>query len=235
MKKTVCLVGLFLAFVFVVQSSFAGDSKRDCYPGNGSLIAAGATSAKGEAEGPVGGISTDRHGVVTSRGPAEVEIEFEAKITGPNDDDNNGVSTGRAKLKIYWLDPSKTGGITETEFESACVIEIETDVQTGFSVGEFEGEYEGSVENFPGYPGTGKAAVLSIVVHEDGSHEGRLQLDFSIDLGYQCFENVYVGGGGDIETGKVTLDNLDPKDFHIKNVGNHGRVSFPDQNSSCDF
>jgi hypothetical protein len=227
MRKMIWLVGLLLAFA--VQLGFAGDLQSDCYPGNGVLIASGPTSARGEGKGTVVGISTDRHGTVTDRGSAKVSLEFAAKITGANNTANNGTSKGEAELNLHWLDTSKTGGITDTEFESGCVIEIETGPDG--KVGEFEGEYEGSVKNFPGYPGTSKAAVLSILVLEDPNHSGRLAVTFSIDLGYQCFEDVY--NGNDITLGAATLDNLDPREFKITNV-EHGRASLPDL-APCSF
>jgi hypothetical protein len=247
MKKAVYLALLLLAFAIPMRLAADGRSKGDCYPGNGVLIASGPTSAKGEAEGRLEEIETESHVPVVppalepvgvDRGGAKVEIEFEANITGLNTTANNGTSTGRAEVKIKWLNPLKTGGITETEFESGCVQEIETDAQTGTNgVGEFEGEYEGTVKDFPGYPGTEKAAVLSIVVHEDADHTGRLQVDFTIELGYTCFENVYTGGDGDIELGKVTLKNLETDEFKITNgptlSPRHGRKSYPDQHSNC--
>src|SRR5579872_2240936 len=144
---------VLLSVGFVTPTRLAaGDSNRDCYPGNTFNFASGETWAKGEAEGNVGEIETTRIAVSTNRGPAEIEIEFEAKI------DDSGNSKGTAKLTVHWLDKSKTGGIEETTFESGCVVEVETDHQTGISIGEFEGEFEGAVENFPGYKGTTKAA-----------------------------------------------------------------------------
>ncbi len=226
MKKMVCIAVLLLAFAIPVRLS-ANGSNGDCYPGNGVLIASGATSAKGEAYGTAVGITTDRHtneAFATPRGSATVGIEFEAKITGPNDTANNGVSTGRAELKIHWLDTTKTEGITDTVFESGCVAEIETSPNNG--VGEFEGEYEGSVKNFPGYPGTTKAAVLSIQVLEDSSD--RLRLVIGIDLGYTSFENVYAGD--DISLNMV-LGNQPKDEFKITNVA-HGRASCPDTPNS---
>jgi hypothetical protein len=220
MSCVAVVVVMFLAFAIPVPLSAV--SKGDCYPGSATVIASGATSAAGEAHGKLGEIDTERHSTVaTNRGPANVDIEFVANI------DSTGKLTGRAEVKIKWLDTTKTGGIAETDFEAGCVNEIETNHQTSVKVGEFEGEYEGAVENYPGYNGTSKAAVLSIVAREDDI-PGRVAVDFTIELGYTCFENVYAGTSDDIELGKVTLSNLDPDEFKINNVGHHGRMSNPD-------
>jgi hypothetical protein len=147
---------------------------------------------------------------------------------------NNGTSTGRAKVRIKWNNTS----LGETEFVSGCVQEISTHkpvITVGGDTPDAEVEYEGSVEDFPGYPGTVKTAVLSVVGKDDPDHPGKVELDFTIELGYTCFENVYTGGDGDIELGKVALANLDPEDFHINSmVGDHGRWSYPDQKTNSN-
>jgi hypothetical protein len=233
MKKTIYLVVAFLAFG--VQPSFGG-SNKDCYPGNGSTIDPGSTSTAGEGEGIVSSVESERHGVVTNRGDAKVEIEFNAKINGNNTTGNDAAPTGRASVRIRWKDPTLTGGIEQTEFESGCVAEIQTDTTPTMdnSTPDAEVEYEGTVEDFPGYPGTKKAAVLSVVGMPDAAHPGRVELDFTIELGYTSFENVYMGGDGDIEVGKFALTNLESEEaFHVMNSmgipGKHGWSSHPDQ------
>ena len=218
---------LLVAFVIPTRLAADGGVKADCYPRHITVINPGDTSAKGEARGTNEEIEVETHGAIADYGPSNVGIDFKAAING-------GISTGRAEVKIKWTTPL-TGGINETTFNSGCVQEIQTAYLTGTKgVGEFEGEYEGSVENFPGYPGTSKAAVLSIVVHEDPNTAGRLELDFTIELGYTCEENIFTGGDGDIELGKVALTNLSTEEFKITNSGQHGQWSFPDGFSPCE-
>jgi len=198
---------------------------------------AGATWASGEAKGNFEEVEVDRHGFTTEIFKAtgadvvKIDLEFDANITGLNTTNANGKSTGTAEVTFNWLSPTNAllTGITKTVFHSGCVQEIETDHQAGgIKVGEFEGEYEGSVTDFPGYPNTTKAAVLSVVAHEDPDKPGRVAVEFNIELGYTCFEDVYVGGDGDIEFDKITLKNLEADEFKINNVGHHGRMSNPD-------
>jgi hypothetical protein len=246
MQKMIWLVGLFVAFAIQCGVAAAGE-RNDCYPTNSSVILntevtgnppeTGPTFASGEAERTLEEIEVNRHGILTDLMPvggAEVEVEFKAAI------DATGKSTGRVKIEIHWNTPL-ADGTTETEFESGCVEEIETrQLRTPPpAYGEFEGEYEGTVENFPGYPGTSKAAVASIQVVEDADNPGKLEVDVSIELGYTCFENVYAttlpvppNEGTDIEFEKIALKGLDPADFNINNTGFHGRRSLPDQRSA---
>jgi hypothetical protein len=219
---------VLLLVVLVIPTRLAASegTKSDCYPLNTIVIDKGDTSAKGEATGTVEEIEVETHGAIADYGPSKVKVEFGAKI-------KDGKSTGRAEVKIHWTNPL-TGGITDTTFVAGCVQEIQTDSLTGtHGVGEFEGEYEGSVKDFPGYPGTSKAAVLTVVVHEDPDHAGRLELDFTIELGYTCEENIYTGGDGDIELGKVVLNNLESDEFRITN-DTHGQWSFPDGFPPCE-
>jgi hypothetical protein len=235
MKRMAGLAVLLLAFAVPMRLA-ANDSNGNCYPTNSSVSAAaqGATSAKGEARGALEEIEVERHGQISSNAADKVSIEFSAAITGANTTANPGTATGRAEARVHWNN-ALAGGITETYFESGCVFEIGTAPQTGTKgVGELEVEYEGWVKDFPGYPGTRKAAVLSIVVTADANNPGKLELDFTIELNTDCLENVYVGGDNDIELGKVALPNLDPEEFKITNDAPHGLVSAPDtQTHGC--
>jgi hypothetical protein len=223
------LMLLLVALLIPARLTASEAAKSDCYPQNTLVIDSGDTSAKGEAAATVGEIDVETHssGEPAHYGPSKVTVEFGAKI-------KDGKSTGRAEVKIHWTNPL-TGGITDTTFVAGCVQEIQTASLTGtHGVGEFEGEYEGLVKDFPGYPGTSKAAVLTIVVHDDPDHAGRIELDFTIELGYTCEENIYAGGDGDIELGKVALTNLGSDEFSITNSGAHGQWSFPDGFSPCE-
>jgi len=230
MKKTLCLAAFFLAVVFFVQPGFAAG---DCYPGNGVLIGAGPTSANGEFSASVTNMDTNRHSTSdVSRGGANIDVEFNANIGGPNTTGNNGTSTGGMTVTITWLDSSKTGGINQTVFHAGCVQSIVTTPN-----GEFAGVFEGPVENFPGYPATRKTAVARVEAYPDPYNPGRVELDFEIELGYTCFVDVYpfgsnVGTGeGTIELEKVYINNLDPTNFKINKNGLHGRGSYPDDTS----
>jgi hypothetical protein len=236
MKKTLCLVGLLLGFVFIVQPGFAAG---DCYPGNGILVGAGPTSANGEVNAHIVNINSNRHSPSdVSRGGADINLEFNANIGGLNSSANNGTSTGGMTVTISWADPSKTGGIAQTVFHAGCVEFISTYNLAGFPIGGFDGVFEGPVENFPGYPKTSKAAVARVQVFPDPSNPGRVEVDFEIELGYTCFLDVYPFSGnagtgeGTIEISDTIINNLDPEDFKINNNGTHGRLSDPD-NTSC--
>ena len=227
---------LFLAVAIPGPLAAGEGSRADCYPTNAfpMLNATGPTWASGEAQGTLEEVEVERHnGDVTPDliENVKVQLEFNAKITGANTTNADGASTGRAEVTFNWLthnSPLLTG-INKTVFHAGCAQEIETDHQDGaIKIGEFEGEYEGTVENFPGYPNTSKAAVLSVMAHEDPDNPGRFSVEFNIELGYTCFENVYQGTTDDIEFDKITLKNLEADEFHINNVGRHGRASLPD-------
>jgi hypothetical protein len=144
-------------------------------------------------------------------------------------------------VTITWLDPSKTGGITQTVFHAGCVQSISTNNLTTLPIGEFDGVFEGPVENFPGYPATRKTAVARVQVVADPLNPGRVELDFEIELGYTCFLDVYpfssnIGTGeGTIELQGVVINNLDPANFKINNNGTHGRASYPDNTRCVDI
>lgn len=234
MQKIVCLVGLLVAFA--CHPCFANDN-ADCYPENRAVLTAansdsgtdeiGPTWASGRASGTFEEIEADIRGNATNLGGGRVSLEFSSQITGANTVASPGKSEGHLKLEINWADPSKTGGVRETEFASGCVAEIQTAHQSEFKhLGEVEAELEGGAQNFPFYPNTTKAAVASVVVKADPDNPGRVELDVSIELGYTCNENIY-GGGNDIEFEKIAFKNLRPEDFHIKNTGSHTLYSQP--------
>jgi hypothetical protein len=238
MQKMVCLVVLLVAFA--VHPCFAGGGRRlnaDCYPENRAVLTAansdsgtdetGPTWASGSASGKFEEIEADIRGTATDLGGAWVSLSFTTKIKDDNTVDSPGHSLGQLKLEINWEDPSKTGGVRETEFDSGCVAEIQTANQTAFKhLGEVEAELEGGAENFPFYPHTTKAAVASVVVKEDPDNPGRVEADVSLELGYTCNENIY-DGGNDIEFEKIAFKNLSPEDFHINNKGSHTLYSQP--------
>jgi hypothetical protein len=235
----VCVVALLMATGPV---SAGGDRKyAACYPENESVICrneTGSTWASGKAEGKVEEVESEYFSedpaLVKDRGPASIELSFNAKIkgnnTGPTTTGDTSTVEGNLDVKIEWKDRGKAG-VEETVFETGCAQEIETDRQASLSVGEFEGEFEGSVKDFPGYPGTKKAAVASLVVKEDPDHKGKLEVDIAIELGYTSFENVGGSGGttrgtDDIELDKIVLTNQNPGNFKINNDGLHGRWNF---------
>ena len=249
MSCVAVVVVMLLAFAIPVPLAANGGSNGDCYPGTASAFASGATWASGEAKGNFEEVEVDRHGFTTEIFKAtgadivKIDLEFNAKLTG-NTTSANGISTGTAEVTFNWLSPTNAllTGITKTVFESGCVFEIETDHQNGgIKVGEFEGEWEGYVKDFPGYPNTTKAAVLSIVAHEDPDNAGSVAVEFNIELGYDCLENVYtVSNNGpsdanDIEFDKITIKKLDAGEFKINNLGHHQRITRPDalQNNTC--
>jgi hypothetical protein len=232
--RTVFCLALF-ALAFGPQNGFSKGKDvvhKDCYPENrfvktNSSAETGETWASGGAQAEVASIEADFHGDTRDLGSAFVSFKFNAKIEGANTVTEPGKTEGDLTVVLWWETPELTGGVQATQFDSGCVAELETQHQSSPNIGEVETEMEGSVENFPFYNHTEKAAVASVVVTADSDHPGRVEADLVIELGYTCFENIYADGDGDIETEKIAIKDLDPDLFHINNNGSHGVWNFP--------
>jgi hypothetical protein len=157
--------------------------------------------------------------------------EFSAITRDVNSITKSGSMQGLLIATIHWDNPS----MDDTTFTSGCAAEVQTHQENPDPIDcssdtllppstfarDLEVEMEGSVQNFPGYSNTAKAAVATLGVTPDGDHHCMFQVKLTIGLGYTCNETFPPGfgtvGGDDIEIA-ATAHNIDPSTWNIDNV-----------------
>ena len=160
----VCVVALLMATGPV---SAGGDRKyAACYPENESVICrneTGSTWASGKAEGKVEEVESEYFSedpaLVKDRGPASIELSFNAKIKG----NNTGATTtgdtstveGNLDVTIEWKNRGKAG-VEETVFETGCAQEIETDRQASLSLASLRESLKAQLRTSQAIPGPRK-------------------------------------------------------------------------------
>jgi hypothetical protein len=204
-----------------------------CYPANEFVY--GGMTGPTHADGHVSGRFKRAEAEVEYNQETEyplpsgrISVDFDLDITGNNTGPGDGGLMGHLVVSIRWDDPRL--GITT--FRSSCAAEVQTEYLDGMTDGGMEAELEGTVTNFPapGWGGT-RPAVASIMVipgtdSEDPPYRGPYVVKFTLELGTTCFENVFDGGGYEIEFGGIILDRVRGSYINIDNQDS-GRWGFP--------